>query len=374
MQEDLVVQTKPERTHYRDADYFVEEVRQRAKGTISKTAENDGLYLRTTLDSRLQSAARMALMKGLESYDHRHGWRGPWGHADVSPDWAKATDVKPAPAERRTWVAAQIDKVGNGVAEITTDQGRHGRDHRRRRGLGQRRQDPAAGRSRLCRAAAAGLQALQPAPGAGGERGAGGDRAQVGPGAGAGGRLQLLAVQLQSGDPGGAPAGLLVQAVRLRHGSGERLHPRLHRARRADLPERGRGQGLQPGELRAHLFGPDAAQERPGLLQEHHDRAPGQGGGHAQDRGGGRPRRGGRPPAALPARSAGRGRGDALPPHRRLFGVRQRRQAHPAPPDRAGRGPFRPSGVEGRPPRLPRLHRAPSTGRRARASRRTGPR
>ncbi len=123
MQEDLVVQTKPERTHYRDADYFVEEVRQRAKGTISKTAENDGLYLRTTLDSRLQSAARIALMKGLESYDHRHGWRGPWGHTDVSPDWAKAADVKPAPAERRTWVAAQIDKVGNGVADITTIKG-----------------------------------------------------------------------------------------------------------------------------------------------------------------------------------------------------------------------------------------------------------
>ena len=123
MQEDLVVQTKPERTHYRDADYFVEEVRQRAKGTISKTAENDGLYLRTTLDSRLQSAARIALMKGLESYDHRHGWRGPWGHSDVSPDWAKGADVKPPPAERRGWVAAQIDKVGNGVANITTAKG-----------------------------------------------------------------------------------------------------------------------------------------------------------------------------------------------------------------------------------------------------------
>ena len=123
MQEDLVVQTKPERAHYRDADYFVEEVRQRAKGTISKTAENDGLYLRTTLDSRLQSAARISLMKGLETYDHRHGWRGPWGHAEVSPNWAEDTDVKPPPAERRGWVAAQIDKVGNGVANITTAKG-----------------------------------------------------------------------------------------------------------------------------------------------------------------------------------------------------------------------------------------------------------
>jgi penicillin-binding protein 1A len=123
MQEDLVVQTKPERAHYHDADYFVEEVRQRAKATISKSVENDGLYMRTTLDSRLQSAARTALMKGLESYDHRHGWRGPWGHATVAADWAKSAEVKPPPAERRAWVAAQIDEVGGGVARITTAKG-----------------------------------------------------------------------------------------------------------------------------------------------------------------------------------------------------------------------------------------------------------
>ena len=126
MREDLVVQTKPERAHYRDADYFVEEVRQRAKATISQTAENDGLYLRTTLDSRLQTAAREALMKGLETYDHRHGWRGAWGHADVSPTWSSAADVKPPPSERRAWVAVQIDEVGGGVARITTAKGEAG--------------------------------------------------------------------------------------------------------------------------------------------------------------------------------------------------------------------------------------------------------
>ena len=35
--------------------------------------------MRTTLDPRLQTAARIALMDGLETYDHRHGWRGAWG-------------------------------------------------------------------------------------------------------------------------------------------------------------------------------------------------------------------------------------------------------------------------------------------------------
>ena len=126
MKEDLVVQTKPERAHYHDADYFVEEVRERAKATISPTAENDGLYLRTTLDSRLQSAAREALMKGLETYDHRHGWRGAWGHTDISPTWFSAADVKTPPSERRAWVAAQVDEVGGGVAKITTAKGEAG--------------------------------------------------------------------------------------------------------------------------------------------------------------------------------------------------------------------------------------------------------
>ena len=32
--------------------------------------------MRTTLDSRLQTQARISLMKGLEAYDRRHGWRG----------------------------------------------------------------------------------------------------------------------------------------------------------------------------------------------------------------------------------------------------------------------------------------------------------
>ncbi len=126
MKEDLVVQTKPLRAHYHDADYFVEEVRLRARGTISKDAETAGLYLRTTLDSRLQSAARIALMKGLESYDHRHGWRGAWGHAAVAPDWFKSTAIKPPPAERRGWRAAQIDKAGGGTAEVTTIEGQTG--------------------------------------------------------------------------------------------------------------------------------------------------------------------------------------------------------------------------------------------------------
>jgi penicillin-binding protein 1A len=44
--------------------------------------------MRTTLDPKLQTAARVALMEGLEKYDRRHGWRGAWGHVEtLDADW-----------------------------------------------------------------------------------------------------------------------------------------------------------------------------------------------------------------------------------------------------------------------------------------------
>ena len=78
MAEDLKVQAAPSRAKYRDADYFVEEVRRRGLVTLGPRLSEGGYYMRTTLDPRLQTAARVALMDGLENYDRRHGWRGAW--------------------------------------------------------------------------------------------------------------------------------------------------------------------------------------------------------------------------------------------------------------------------------------------------------
>ena len=126
MREDLVVQSRPERAHYRDADYFVEEVRQQALADIGNKIDDGGLYLRTTLDSRMQTAARVALMKGLETYDRRHGWRGAWGHVEaVAPGWEKQANKSP-PAERTQWRAAVIDSVSGGVVKIRLPTGEEG--------------------------------------------------------------------------------------------------------------------------------------------------------------------------------------------------------------------------------------------------------
>ena len=118
MKEDLVVQLAPIRAKYRDADYFVEEVRKRAAETLGPRVYAGGYYMRTTLDPRLQTAARVALMKGLENYDRRHGWRGAWGHAASDTGWEKDALGKGPAAERRAWRAAIVESAEGGTVRV----------------------------------------------------------------------------------------------------------------------------------------------------------------------------------------------------------------------------------------------------------------
>jgi len=74
--------------------------------------------MRTTLDPRLQTIARIALMHGLENYDRRHGWRGAWGHATVDTGWEKEALAKSPAAERRAWRAAMIESVEGGAVRV----------------------------------------------------------------------------------------------------------------------------------------------------------------------------------------------------------------------------------------------------------------
>ena len=122
MKEDLVVEATPARAKYRDADYFVDEARRQAAQLPAVGAQLDqgGYYVRTTLDSRLQTAARIALMDGLESYDHRHGWRGGWGHVENAPGWQKAALAVAPPAERKLWRAALVISASGGAVRVQT--------------------------------------------------------------------------------------------------------------------------------------------------------------------------------------------------------------------------------------------------------------
>ncbi len=115
----LVTQDAPRRAQYADADFFVEEARRQAIARFGDRPVNaGGLYLRTTLDPALQSAARAALMTGLENYDRRHGWRGPWGTTDFAEGWQAEAQKKTSPPERRAWRAAAIESVSGNTVRV----------------------------------------------------------------------------------------------------------------------------------------------------------------------------------------------------------------------------------------------------------------
>ena len=119
--EDLVVQAAPTRAKYQDADYFVEEVRERALSKWGDKISEGGYYMRTTLDPRLQSIARDSLMKGLETYDRRHGWRGPIASAEVKDGWETGVKDKTPPAERRKWEIAIVEDAAANVKVETIE-------------------------------------------------------------------------------------------------------------------------------------------------------------------------------------------------------------------------------------------------------------
>ncbi len=119
----LVTQDAPRRAQYADADFFVEEARRQALARFGEEVNAGGYYMRTTLDPRLQSAARDALMRGLETYDRRHGWRGAWGNVQIAEGWEERALSESPPAERRGWRAAVVESVDGNTVRVRTAQG-----------------------------------------------------------------------------------------------------------------------------------------------------------------------------------------------------------------------------------------------------------
>ena len=66
------------------APYVAEMVRVQSLRMLGSKAYTGGYQVVTTIDSRLQSAANLAVSNGLEEYDQRHGYRGAEGHVDLT--------------------------------------------------------------------------------------------------------------------------------------------------------------------------------------------------------------------------------------------------------------------------------------------------
>jgi penicillin-binding protein 1A len=67
------------------AAYFTENVRRRLVARLGNPVVlNGGLVIETTLDAGLQREAVLAVRRGLEAYDQRHGYRGPLRHVEAA--------------------------------------------------------------------------------------------------------------------------------------------------------------------------------------------------------------------------------------------------------------------------------------------------
>jgi penicillin-binding protein 1A len=92
----LAVTPRPTGGHIFAAEYFAEEVRRDLNDRFGeKKLYEGGLSVRTTLDPKLQSAARKALTDGMIKFDETQGYRGAVQKLDISGDWGvKLADVK----------------------------------------------------------------------------------------------------------------------------------------------------------------------------------------------------------------------------------------------------------------------------------------
>jgi penicillin-binding protein 1A len=103
----------------------------------SKALNEGGLSIRSTLDSNLQLIAQTALRAGLESYDRRHGWRGPVHTMKVDEEFGKAlTDYANAKDTRakiipsgNDWQLALVRSVNKDAVRLGLSSGETGTLH-----------------------------------------------------------------------------------------------------------------------------------------------------------------------------------------------------------------------------------------------------
>jgi penicillin-binding protein 1A len=127
--EPLTIRSRSE-TQSVTAEYFAEEVRRElVKRYGEKELYKGGLSVRTTLNPKLQEIADRAVKNGLESYDRRHGWRGPLMHLDlgeVDQSWPKKlAAIEPIPG-LGNWKLALVLKLEATAAVIGLADGTNG--------------------------------------------------------------------------------------------------------------------------------------------------------------------------------------------------------------------------------------------------------
>ncbi len=114
--------------------YFTEEVRRQLIAKFGDKASDGpysvyagGLWVRTSIDPKLQNYAEAALREGLLQFDRGRGWSGPTDKIDVSGNWQQAFVAKNLSVAYRDWRTAVVLAKGEGAAQVGFVDGTQGR-------------------------------------------------------------------------------------------------------------------------------------------------------------------------------------------------------------------------------------------------------
>ena len=103
-----------------EANSYTEEVRRIIREKYGfKKLYSEGLSIKSPLDINYQIYAIESLRKGIESYDKRHGWRGPITNKINDADWKIKIEKKSLDPTLK-WKIAEIKKVDNYGLELIT--------------------------------------------------------------------------------------------------------------------------------------------------------------------------------------------------------------------------------------------------------------
>jgi penicillin-binding protein 1A len=106
-------------------DYFMEEVRRSLIAKFGETAKDGpysvysgGLWVRSSLDPKMQTDAQDALRSGLINFDRGHGWSGPAGHIDMDDQWPGKFAAANIGISYKDWRTAVVLAKPPGAAQI----------------------------------------------------------------------------------------------------------------------------------------------------------------------------------------------------------------------------------------------------------------
>src|SRR5204862_2296011 len=105
--------------------YFMEEVRRELIKQFGDNAEAGpnslyagGLWVRSSMDPKLQDAAAQALRDGLVKFDGGRGWKDLGMSIDLGKDWAGQLDRTPVGTGYPDWAKAVVLSKAGGQATI----------------------------------------------------------------------------------------------------------------------------------------------------------------------------------------------------------------------------------------------------------------